>query len=431
MDEAERVRGQYAVLHERWDERALRLWAGSEAQAHGRGGITLVAAATGMSRIRVAAGLREVQGDGAAARSSERSRIRRPGGGRKRADRADATLLADLEALVDPVTRGHPETPLRRVPFGRCKSTAHLAAALSAQGHQVDARTVARLLKQQRYSLQANRKLREGSAHPDRDAQFQYINAQTELFQRRGQPVISVDTKKKELIGPFKQGGREWEPVGQPVAVNMHDFPDPELGKHPEGTRPYGVFDVTANQGWVSLGTDHDTRVPPGCFAVQSIRSWWQRMGCPRYPEANGLLVMADGGGSNSSRARSWKHPEGTRLHGLATELGFPISVCHFPPGTSNTHEWVPDKIEHRMFCHITENWRGRPLVSHEVIVNLIGSTTTRAGLSIQADLDPQRYPTGVKVSDDALAQVPIEHHTFHGEWNYTIQPTPPTSTIV
>ena len=410
MDEAEQVRGQYAALRERLDERALRLWAGSAAQVHGRGGITLVAAATGMSRIRVAAGLREVQGAAAAARSSDRARIRRPGGGRKQADRADATLLADLEALVDPVTRGHPETPLRWT----CKSTAHLAAALAAQGHQVDARTVARLLKQQRYSLQANRKLREGSAHPDRDAQFQYINAQTELFQRRGQPVISVDTKKKELIGPFKQGGREWEPVGQPVAVNMHDFPDPELGKG----IPYGVFDVTANQGWVSLGTDHDTPA----FAVQSIRSWWQRMGCPRYPEANGLLVMADGGGSNSSRARSWK----VELHGLATELGFPISVCHFPPGTS---KW--NKIEHRMFCHITENWRGRPLVSHEVIVNLIGSTTTRAGLRIHADLDPQRYPTGVKVSDDALAQVPIDHHTFHGEWNYTIRPTPHASTIV
>ena len=410
MDDAERVRGQYAVLHERLDERALRLWAGSEAQAHGRGGITLVAAATGMSRIRIAAGLREVQGDGAAARPSERARIRRPGGGRKPAERADATLLADLEALVDPVTRGHPETPLRWT----CKSTAHLAAALAVQGHQVDARTVARLLKQQRYSLQANRKLREGSAHPDRNAQFQYINAQAERFQRRGQPVISVDTKKKELIGPFKQGGREWEPVGQPVAVNVHDFPDPELGKG----IPYGVFDVSANQGWVSVGTDHDTPA----FAVQSIRTWWQRMGRPRYPEANGLLVMADGGSSNSSRARSWK----VELHGLATELGFPISVCHFPPGTS---KW--NKIEHRMFCHITENWRGRPLVSHEVIVNLIGSTTTRAGLSIQADLDPQRYPTGVKVSDDALAQVPIDHHTFHGEWNYTIRPTPPTRSIV
>ncbi len=302
MDEGEQVRRRYTALRGRVDERALRLWAASEAQAHGRGGAVLVAAATGMSRQRTIDGLRELQEPVEAAVRDERVRIRRPGGGRKRLERTDATLLADLEALVDPATRGDPQSPLRWT----CKSTAHLATALAQRGHRVDARTVARLLKQQRYSLQSNRKTREGADHPDRDAQFRYINAQTERFQRRGQPVISVDTKKKELIGDFKQGGREWEPVGRPVQVNVHDFPDPELGKG----IPYGVFDVTANQGWVSVGTDHDT----SAFAVQSIRSWWWRMGRSRYPEASNLLVIADGGGSNGSRARLWKHPEGTRL---------------------------------------------------------------------------------------------------------------------
>ena len=403
MDEAEQVGRRYAALRGRLDERALRLWAATEAQTHGRGGVVLVAGATGMSRQRIADGLRELRAPVEEARRDERARIRRPGGGRKRAEQGDATLLADLEALVDPATRGHPETPLRWT----CKSTARLAAALAEQGHRVDASTVARLLKEQRYSLQANQKTREGTAHPDRDSQFQHINAQTAAFQRQGQPVISVDTKKKELIGPFKQGGREWEPVGRPVAVNVHDFPDPDLGKG----IPYGVFDVTANQGWVSVGTDHDTPA----FAVQSIRTWWQRMGRQRYPQASGLLVMADGGGSNGSRARLWK----VEIQRLADELGFPVTVCHFPPGTS---KW--NKIEHRLFCHITENWRGRPLVSHETIVNLIGSTTTQAGLTVQAALDPTPYPTGIKVTDDALAQVQIERATFHGEWNYTILPT-------
>jgi hypothetical protein len=406
VDEAEQVRSRYAALRGRLDERALRLWAATEAKTHGRGGVVLVAGATGMSRQRIGDGLRELRAAAEAPRPAAGGHIRRPGGGRKLAEQRDATLLADLEALVDPATRGHPETPLRWT----CKSTARLAAALAEQGHRVDARTVARLLKQQHYSLQANRKTLEGADHPDRDAQFAYISAQTTAFQRCGQPVISVDTKKKELIGPFKQGGREWEPVGQPVEVNVHDFPDPELGKG----IPYGVFDVTANQGWVSVGTDHDTPA----FAVQSIRSWWQRMGCRRYPQASRLLVMADGGGGNSSRARLWK----IELQGLAAELGFPISVCHFPPGTS---KW--NKIEHRLFCHITENWRGRPLVSHEVIVNLIGSTTTQAGLTVQAAIDPTPYPTGVKVTDEELARVPIQRADFHGEWNYTIAPaTPP-----
>ncbi len=402
MDEAEQVGRRYAALRGRLDERALRVWAATEAQTHGRGGVVLVAGATGMSRQRIADGLRELRAPVEEARRDQRARIRRPGGGRKRAEQGDATLLADLEALVDPATRGHPETPLRWT----CKSTARLAAALAEQGHRVDASTVARLLKQQRYSLQANQKTREGTAHADRDGQFQHINSQTAAFQRQGQPVISVDTKKKELIGPFKHGGREWEPVGRPVTVNVHDFPDPDLGKG----IPYGVFDVTANQGWVSVGTDHDTPA----FAVQSMRSWWHRMGRQHYPHASALLVMADGGGSNSSRARLWK----VEIQRLADELRFPVSVCHFPPGTS---KW--NKIEHRLFCHITENWRGRPLVSHETIVNLIGSTTTQAGLTVQAALDPAAYPTGIKVTDDALAQVQIQRAAFHGDWNYTILP--------
>lgn len=403
MNEGEQVGRRYAALRGRLDERALRVWAATEAQTYGRGGVVLVAGATGMSRQRIADGLRELRGPVEEARQDKRARIRRPGGGRKPAEQGDATLLADLEALVDPATRGHPATPLRWT----CKSTARLAAALAEQGHRVDASTVARLLKQQHYSLQANQKTQEGATHPDRDDQFQYINAQTAEFQRRGQPVISVDTKKKELIGNFKQEGREWEPVGRPVAVNVHDFPDPELGKG----IPYGVFDVTANQGWVSVGTDHDTPA----FAVQSMRSWWQRMGSQRYPQASTVLVMADGGGSNSSRARLWK----VELQRLADELGFPVSVCHFPPGTS---KW--NKIEHRLFCHITENWRGRPLVSHETIVNLIGSTTTQAGLTVQAALDSTPYPTGIKVTDEELAHVQIQRATFHGEWNYTIFPT-------
>jgi len=400
----EQVQRKYAALRPVLDERALRLWAAVEAEAYGRGGTTFVAAATGVTRKRIAAGRAELRGLATAPPTErpQRQRIRRTGGGRKPLAQRDPTLLADLEALVDPATRGHPETPLRWT----CKSTAKLAAALGERGHRIDARTVAHLLKEQHYSLQANQKTLEGTTHPDRDAQFGHINAQAAVFQQRGQPVISVDTKKKELIGAFKQGGREWQPVGCPVPVQVHDFPDHELGKG----IPYGVYDVAANQGWVSVGTDHDTPA----FAVQTIRTWWQRMGHARYPQADHLLVMADGGGSNGSRARLWK----LELQRLADDLGIPISVCHFPPGTS---KW--NKIEHRMFCHITENWRGRPLVSHEVIVNLIGSTTTQAGLTIDAALDAARYPRGVRVADAELEQVNIQPARFHGEWNYTIAP--------
>ncbi len=404
MTVREQLQSKYATLRAVLDERALRLWAAAEAQASGRGGVTLVAAATGMSRMRIAAGLAELQRLAVVppVEPPARQRIRRPGGGRKSLRETDPTLLADLEAMVDPVTRGDPQSPLRWT----CKSTTKLAAALVEQGHRIDARTVARLLKEQHYRLQSTRKTLEGGGHPDRDAQFSHINAQAAAFQERQQPVISVDAKKKELIGAFQQGGHEWQPAMCPVPVAVHDFPDPTLGKG----IPSGVYDVAANQGWVSVGTDHDTPA----FAVQTIRTWWQRMGHVRYPEASSLLVMADGGGSNSSRARLWKR----EVQRLADDLGFPISVCHLPPGTS---KW--NKIEHRMFCHITENWRGRPLVSHEVIVNLIGSTTTQTGLTIEADLDSARYPLGVHVSDDELSHLNLQHAAFHGEWNYTLAP--------
>jgi hypothetical protein len=408
MTTPEQLQSKYATLRPVLDERALRLWAAAEVQAYGRGGMTLVAAATGVARTRIATGLAELRGlalappEGPAAQQ----RIRRPGGGRKPLPESDPTLLADLEAMVDPVTRGDPQTPLRRVPLGRCKSTTKLAAALVERGHRIDARTVARLLKEQHYSLQSTRKTLEGGGHPDRDAQFSHINTQAAAFQERRQPVISVDAQKKELIGAFQQGGQEWQPAKCPVPVHVHDFPDPKVGKG----IPYGVYDVAANQGWVSVGIDHDTPA----FAVQTIRTWWQRMGRFRYPDASSLLVTADGGGSNSSRARLWKR----EVQRLADDLGFPISVCHLPPGTS---KW--NKIEHRMFCHITENWRGRPLVSHEVIVNLIGSTTTQAGLTIDAELDSARYPLGVQVSDDEVAHLNIQHAKFHGECNYTIAP--------
>jgi len=404
MSTLEGVRSRYELLRPVMDERLCRLWAAAEARTLGHGGISLVARATGMMRKRVAAGLRELEQIAQDPRAGERprSRIRRPGGGRKPLTQQDPTLLADLDALVDPVTRGDPQSPLRWT----CKSTAQLAAELRRQGHQVSERKVAYLLREQKYSLQANRKTQEGASHPDRERQFQQINASTQAFQQRGQPVVSVDTKKKELVGPFKNGGREWQPSGAPQTVNVHDFPDPELGK----AIPYGVFDLTANAGWVSVGTDHDTAQ----FAVQSLSNGWRQMGREAYPEARELLVMADGGGSNGARLRLWK----MALQRLADETGLRITVCHFPPGTS---KW--NKIEHRMFCHITRNWRGRPLVSHEVIVNLIGSTTTATGLTIRAELDQSLYPTGIRVTNEEMTTVRIQKADFHGDWNYTILP--------
>jgi len=329
-------------------------------------------------------------------------RRRRPGGGRKRLVATDPGLLRALEALVEPATRGDPESPLRWT----CKSTAHLARALTRRGHPVSARTVAHLLHALEYSLQGTRKTQEGRGHPDRDRQFAYISRQARLFQARHQPLISVDTKKKELVGRFKNGGREWQPRGQPERVKIHDFKDPDLGK----AIPYGVYDPTANAGWVSVGIDHDTPA----FAGQTIRLWWHHMGRRAYPEATELLIMADSGGSNGYRARAWKKA----LQAFATETGLRIAVCHFPPGTS---KW--NKIEHRMFCHITQNWRGRPLVSHEVIVKLIGSTTTTTGLRVRARLDRKKYPTAESVTRAEMARLRIQPAAFHGEWNYTLLP--------
>jgi len=387
------------------NERMRRQWAAAEAMEIGWGGVSAVVAATGLSHNTVDLGIRELREGGPPTTPDvPRGRVRRPGGGRKPATEHDASLLGDLESLVDPVTRGDPQSPLRWT----CKSTRRLAEQLREQGHSVGYRTVAGLLRRLNYSLQSNRKTREGASHPDRNAQFEYINAQVCRFQRRGQPVVSVDTKKKELVGDFKNGGREYQPHGEPEQVKVHDFEDKELGK----AIPYGVYDMTANEGWVSVGIDHDT----AHFAAGTLRRWWANMGSKVYPKAKELLVTADAGGSNGSRLRLWK----VAVQGLADATGLRVKVCHFPPGTS---KW--NKIEHRMFCHITENWRGRPLRSLGVIVNLIGSTTTRAGLRVVAELDSGTYETGIKVSDEELAAVRIKRDGFHGDWNYTISPNP------
>jgi transposase len=399
----ERIRKKYRLLCDVMDERMRRQWAGAEAEALGWGGVRAVVRATGMSHNTVIRGLRELR-DRAKGRAEPvpAGRVRRSGGGRKPITESDPSIMEALEALVEPLTRGDPESPLRWT----CKSTRTLAQELREQGHPVGERTVAKLLKRAGYSLQGTRKAREGVSHPDRNAQFEHINAQVRAFQRRGQPVVSVDTKKKELVGDFSNGGREWRPRGEPEEVRVHDFKDPELGK----AIPYGVYDVTHNQGWVSVGIDHDT----ARFAAEAIGRWWAKMGRKRFPDARALLITADGGGSNGSRCRLWK----VALQELADKTGLRISVCHFPPGTS---KW--NRIEHRMFCHITQNWRGKPLVSHEIIIKLIAHTTTRMGLKIQAELDTHHYDTGVKVSDKELSQVRLKKAAFHGDWNYTISP--------
>jgi hypothetical protein len=335
-------------------------------------------------------------------RQAEATRVRRPGGGRKPTTETDPTLWGSLEALIEPVTRGDPESPLRWT----CKSTARLAEDLARQGHPVSARTVAKLLHAEHYSLQANRKTNEGTSHPDRHAQFEYINAQVRGFQSRGQPAVSVDTKKKELIGDFKNAGRTWRPRGHPENVRVHDFKDAVLGK----AVPYGVYDMLHNRGWVSVGISHDTAE----FATNSIRRWWTQMGRRRFPRATTLLITADGGGSNSSRSRRWR----VCLQDLADALALTLTVCHFLPGTS---KW--NKIEHRLFSFITSHWRGQPLISHQAVVNLIASTKTRTGLIVRAALDTTQYETNVKVSDEQLARVRIKPHDFHGDWNYTISP--------
>lgn len=394
-------RQKFEALRPLMDERMRRLWAGSEAIAVGRGGIAVVAEATGMARNTVVAGIREQrqrQRSGASFAPS----VRRCGGGRKRLTEQTPALLAALESLVEPVTRGDPQSPLRWT----SKSVRKLADELGARGYRVSARTVNRLLGALDYSLQANRKTREGSSHPDRDAQFAHINERSKHFQRRGQPVVSVDAKKKELVGAFKNGGREWRPKGEPEPVNVYDFRTQALGR----AVPYGIYDVTANRGWVSVGMDHDTAE----VAVGTLRRWWHQMGQGCYPAARELLIVADGGGSKGSRTRLWK----TELQRFADDTGLTVSVCHLPPGTS---KW--NKIEHRLFADISQNWRGRPLVSFEVIVNLIADTTTATGLEIQAELDTNAYPQGRKVSDEELASVQMARDAFHGEWHYTIKP--------
>jgi Rhodopirellula transposase DDE domain len=397
------IRQKFELLQPVMTERMRRQWAASEALALPRGGMTLVAQATGMSRTTLWAGVRELRNPSVLPPApSDPRRCRRPGGGRHLAEVDDPRLLAVLERLVNPATRGDPMSPLRWT----CKSTRKLAEELQRQGHDVSHQTVALLLQAAGYSLQSNRKTRDGSSHPDRNAQFEFINTRVLTLQRRGQPVVSVDTKKKELIGDFKNNGEEWQPEGQPEEVRAKDFLDKRLGK----AIPYGVYDQTLNKGWVSVGIDHDTAE----FATETIRRWWNEMGQPTYRVAKELLITADGGGSNGTRNRLWK----VCLQRLADETGLRVGVCHFPPGTS---KW--NKIEHRMFCHITQNWRGRPLTSREVVVNLIGNTRTRTGLEIHSELDESAYQTAIKVTDVELAAVRLKRDRFHGEWNYTILP--------
>jgi transposase len=384
------------------DERTRRLVAAAEAEALGFGGVTAVARATGLSRGTVIRGMAELR---IAPKPVSERRIRRQGAGRKKTIEQDATLKRDLESLVEPVTRGDPESSLRWT----CKSVRQLAAELGRMGHRTSHRMVAQLLHEMDYSLQANRKTLEGSSHPDRDAQFHHISDRSREFQAERQPVISVDTKKKELVGDFKNNGKELRPKGDPEKVRVHDFVIPELGR----AAPYGVYDVAQNAGWVSVGMDHDT----AAFAVQSIRRWWESMGSKAYPDAGKLLITADSGGSNGARVRLWK----LELQNLANQTGLEISVCHLPPGTS---KW--NKIEHRLFSFISQNWRGKPLVSHQVIVNLIAATTTRTGLRVRAELDPGKYPQGIKVSKKAVNEIRLERDPFHGEWNYTILPRTP-----
>jgi len=398
----ETIRRKYEFLQSELDERARRMWAAAEANALGHGGTMAVAQATGLARSTIWLGRKELrQGPEAG-----RRRVRRAGAGRKRLTQQDRSLLSALEGLVDPTTRGDPMSPLRWT----CKSTRKLAEELTGQGHRISHTKVAELLDDLGYSLQGTRKTREGGDHPDRNAQFEYINEQVKAFQSRGQPVISVDAKKKELVGDFANSGREYRPKGQPEPVRVYDFVDKKLGK----AIPYGVYDPTTNCGWVSVGVDHDTAE----FAVETLRRWWRKMGRRVYPNARELLITADGGGSNSSRSRLWK----VQLQDFADETGLRVAVCHFPPGTS---KW--NKIEHRMFCHITENWRGRPLLDREIIINLIANTTTKAGLRIQAELDSGEYPIGIKVSDEQMRELNVQPADFHGkDWNYSIAPRSP-----
>jgi hypothetical protein len=399
IDEAA-IEARYLAVSPLLDERARRLMAGSEALAIGRGGVAAVARATGLARTTVQRGADDV-------RAGERlahGRVRRAGAGRPPIEQRDPTLRADLGALIEPTTRGDPESPLRWT----TRSVRNLAAELQRQGHAVSHQTVSELLKEMGYSLQSNRKVLEGTSHPDRDAQFRHIHDAVQLRLSLGEPVISVDTKKKELVGPFRNAGRELRPAGDPERVLMHDFviDDKDHGR----VSPYGVYDLAANEAWVSVGTDHDTAV----FAVESIRRWWRTMGQPLYPDATRLLVTADAGGSNGARLRLWK----LELQRLADETGLEIAVCHFPPGTS---KW--NKIEHRLFSAITQNWRGKPLVSHETVVNHIVATTTRTGLKVRSELDTNDYPAGLRVSAADMKTLYLQRDDFHGDWNYMLLP--------
>jgi transposase len=402
MIAAEILADKFAAIRTTLTERGLRLWASAEARSLGHGGIKMMAQITGLGRETVARGIRELAAAGDAAPSLPAHASRRPGGGRKKLTAKDPTLLADLDRLVSPATRGHPESAL----LWTAKSTAKLAAELQAMGHAISERSVATRLKELGYSLQAMSKTKEGGNHVERNAQFEHIAAMVLEFQSQGQPVVSVDAKKKELVGTFANKGREWQPKGQPEAANVYDFIDQELGK----VTPYGVYDLSRNSGWVSVGIDHDTAE----FAVETLRRWWREMGKARYPDAQRLLITADGGGSNGSRVRLWK----VALQQLSRETGLEISVCHFTPGTS---KW--NKIEHRMFSFISLNWRGRALATRQIIVNLIGETTTKTGLKIHAALDEGHYPTGRKVADKEMAELNLRREIFQPNWNYSLAP--------
>ena len=396
---AEQVQERFRLLEPFLNEKQIRLFAAAEALAIGYGGISEVARKTKISRRAIIQGCKELN---RAPDEDEQARIRKQGGGRKKAINKDTALRADLEKLVDPSTRGDPESALRWT----CKSVRKLSEELNRQGHKTSHKLVAELLHELGYSLQANSKTKEGGTHPDRNAQFEHISEKVRKFLREQQPVISVDTKKKELVGNYKNSGKEICPKGTPEQVNIYDFENSELGK----VAPYGVYDLAKNTGWVNVGTDHDT----ASFAVESIRQWWLRMGLKVYPHAKKLLITADGGGSNGSRVRLWK----IQLQRLADQTGLEIFVCHFPPGTS---KW--NKIEHRLFAFISQNWRGKPLLSDEVIVNLIASTTTKTGLKVECGLDKNEYPKGIKVTEKGMAEVKIQRDHFHGEWNYQISP--------
>lgn len=392
------IESKFQGLADELTERARRRWAAVEAAALGRGGVSVVSAATGLAHTTIRRGIHELDsGD-----TLPCGRQRRVGAGRKNAEVVHPGVQAALERLVEPESRGDPMSPLRWT----CKSTRRLAEELTAQGYAVGPTTVRHLLKEAGYSLQVNRKTQEGKSHPDRDAQFRHINGRVKAQQRCGQPAVSVDTKKKETLGNLKNPGQTWQPKGTPREVDTHDFPDPRKGK----AVPYGVYDLGHNEAWVTVGVSSDTAE----FAVAAIRCWWKRLGRRRHGQATRLLITADSGGSNSSRSRLWK----VELQKLSDETGLEIEVCHFPPGTS---KW--NKIEHRLFCHVTRNWQGQPLESYEIVVNLIGSTTTNSGLKVFAELDPSKYEKGRKVTDEEFAQVNIKPSRFHGEWNYVIRP--------